>query len=82
MIFFRIKFKIKYAYNRFTNPLDDDDDNRFPLKKRGKYFFLSLFLYRRACVIRCMNADKTRGVCKDRSRRRSVVSAYLHGKKA
>ena len=35
-----------------------------------------------ACMIRCMNVDKARGVCKDRSRWRSVVSAYPHGKKA
>ena len=37
---------------------------------------------RRACMIRCMNVDEARGVCKDRSRWRSVVSAYPHGKKA
>ena len=30
---------------------------------------------RRACMIRCMNVDEARGVCKDRSRWRSVVSA-------
>ena len=39
-------------------------------------------LTRRACMIRCMNVDEARGVCKDRSRWRSVVSAYHHGKKA
>ena len=31
---------------------------------------------RRACMIRCMNVDVAREVCKDRSRWRSVVSAY------
>ena len=36
----------------------------------------------RACMIGCMKVDETRGVCKDRSRLRSVLSAYLHGKKA
>ena len=30
----------------------------------------------------CMNVDEARGVCKDRSRRRSVVSADPHGKKS
>ena len=35
-----------------------------------------------ACMIRCMNVDEARGVCKDRSRWRSVVFAYPHGKKA
>ena len=34
------------------------------------------------CMIRCMNVDEARGVCKDRSRWRSVVFAYPHGKKA
>ena len=34
--------------------------------------------YRRACMIRCMNVDEVRGVCKDRNRWRSVVSAYSH----
>ena len=34
---------------------------------------------RRACMIRCMNVVEARGVCKDRSRWRSVVSAYPHG---
>ena len=29
----------------------------------------------------CMNVDKARGVYKDRYRRRSVISAYTHGKK-
>ena len=33
----------------------------------------------RACMIRCINLDEARGVCKDRRRWRSVVSAYLHG---
>ena len=37
---------------------------------------------RRACMIRCMNVDEERGECKDRSRWRSVVSAYRHRKKA
>ena len=37
---------------------------------------------RRACMTRCMNVDEAKGVCKDRSRWRSVVSAYPHGKKA
>ena len=38
---------------------------------------------RRACMIRCINVDEARGVCKDRSRWwRSVVSAYPDGKKA
>ena len=32
-------------------------------------------------MIRCMNVDEARGVCKDRSRWRSVVSAYTRGKK-
>ena len=31
---------------------------------------------RRVCMIRCMNVDEARGVCKDRSRWHSVVSAY------
>ena len=31
---------------------------------------------RRACMTRCMNVDEAKGVCKDRSRWRSVVSAY------
>ena len=37
-----------------------------------------------ACMIRCMNVDDARvGIyAKDRSRWRSVVSAYTHGKKA
>ena len=30
----------------------------------------------------CMNVDDARGVCKDRSWWRFVVSAYPHGKKA
>ena len=33
-------------------------------------------LNRRACMMRCMNVDKARGLCKDRSRWRSVVSAW------
>ena len=37
---------------------------------------------RRACMTRCMNVDEAKGVCKDRSSWRSVVSAYAHGKKA
>ena len=37
---------------------------------------------RRACMTRCMNVDEAKGVCKDRSRWRSGVSAYSHGKKA
>ena len=37
---------------------------------------------RRACMIRCTNVDEARGVCKDRSRWRCVVSTYPHGKKA
>ena len=36
----------------------------------------------RAYMIRCMNVDAARGVCKDHSRWRPVVSAYTHGKKA
>ena len=36
---------------------------------------------RRACMTRCMNVDETKGVCKDRSRCRSVVSAYPMGKR-
>ena len=36
---------------------------------------------RRACMIRCMNVDEARVVCKDRSRWRSVVSAYSHAEK-
>ena len=32
-------------------------------------------------LIRCMNVDEARGVCKDRSRWRSVVTAYPRGKK-
>ena len=35
-----------------------------------------------ACMTRCMNVDEAKGVCKDRSRWRSVVSTYPHGKKA
>ena len=31
---------------------------------------------RRACMTRCINVDEAKGVCKDRSRCRSVVSAY------
>ena len=37
--------------------------------------------YRGACMIRCMNVDEAIGVCEDRSRWRSEVSAYLRGKK-
>ena len=37
---------------------------------------------RRACMTRCMNVDEAKGVCEYRSRWRSVVSAYPHGKKA
>ena len=36
---------------------------------------------RRACMTRCMNVDEAKRVCKDRSRWRSVVSAYSHGKR-
>ena len=36
----------------------------------------------RACIIRCMNVDEARGVCKDHIRWLSVVSAYSDGKKA
>ena len=36
----------------------------------------------RACMTKCMNVDKAKGVCKDCSRWRSVVSAYPKGKKA
>ena len=36
----------------------------------------------RACITRCMNVDEAKGVFKNRSRWRSVVSAYPHGKKA
>ena len=36
---------------------------------------------RRACMIRCMNVDEARGVCKDLNRWPSVVSAYPHGKR-
>ena len=36
----------------------------------------------RACMIRSMNVDEAKGVCKDRSKWRSVVSANYHGKKA
>ena len=32
---------------------------------------------RRACVTRCKNVDEAKEVCKDRSRWRSGVSAYL-----
>ena len=35
---------------------------------------------RRACMT-SMNVDEAEGVCKDRSRWRSVVSDYPHGKK-
>ena len=35
----------------------------------------------RACMIRSMNVDEARGVCKDRRRWHSVVSAYPHDKK-
>ena len=35
----------------------------------------------RACMVRCMNVDEARGICKDHSRWRSVVSAYPHGRK-
>ena len=35
-----------------------------------------------ACMTRCMNVDEAKKVCKNRSRCRSVVSAYSHGKKA
>ena len=34
----------------------------------------------RVCMTRCMNPDEAKGVCKDHSRWRSVVSAYPHGK--
>ena len=36
---------------------------------------------RRACMTRCMNVGEAKGVCKDRSRWRSVVSAYAMGKR-
>ena len=36
---------------------------------------------RHECVITCMNEDEARGVCKDRSKWLSVVSAYPHGAK-
>ena len=32
-------------------------------------------------MIRCMDVDEAGRVCKDRTRWRSVVSAYLHGKR-
>ena len=35
---------------------------------------------KRACMIRCMNVDEARAIFKDRSRLRSVVSAYPHWK--
>ena len=35
---------------------------------------------KRACMIRCMNVDEARGVCKDRSRWRSVVLPTAMGK--
>ena len=31
-------------------------------------------------MIGCMNVDEARAECKDRSRWRSIVSAYSHGK--
>ena len=37
---------------------------------------------RRAYMTRWVNVNEARGVCKDRSRRRSVVTAYLHLKTA
>ena len=37
---------------------------------------------RRACMTRCMDVNEAKGVCKDRSRWSSVISAYSHGKKA
>ena len=37
---------------------------------------------RRACMTRCMNVDEAKGVCKDPSRWRSMVSTYPHGKKS
>ena len=37
---------------------------------------------RRACMTRCMNMDEAKGINKYRSRRRSVVFAYSHRKKA
>ena len=36
----------------------------------------------KVCPSRCMNVDEAIGVCKDRSRWHSVVSAYPLGKKA
>ena len=59
-----------------------------PLIKRGRVFWYSFKIYvfieyRREFMIGCMNLDEARGVCKDRSRRHSVVSAHGgHGKKA
>ena len=35
----------------------------------------------RSSLIRCINVDEARRVCKDRSRRRSLVSAYPHSKR-
>ena len=32
-------------------------------------------------MIKCINEDETRGVCKDRNRKPSIVSAYPHRKK-
>ena len=37
---------------------------------------------RRACMTRCMYVDEAKGVCKNRSRWRSVVSAYPREKTA
>ena len=35
---------------------------------------------RRVCMVRYINVEDARGVCKNRSRWRSVVSDYPHGK--
>ena len=37
---------------------------------------------RRACMKRLMDMNEAKEVCKDRSRWRSIVSAYPHGKQA
>jgi hypothetical protein len=72
--------RLRFKPRMWVVMLEEEDQGDF-LTKLGKFLEMYQTLNRRPCIRNFITAEEAKGVCKDRSKWKEVISAYPKGKR-